>query len=459
MSDYREPPADHTRALDRLAAFEQHAARHQWPAGSPGLQLAGSIVVPGVPALRRRPLLGIVLALFGVVLPFLLAAWVFANRDDLVGFALNPRFLTALIGVAVAVVVVRYLALAEVAHYFRRTPAIGAKTFVAALVVTLFAVPVAWAAYRANDARAMVAEVFAGGSSESLYTPDSAVDPAAITNILLLGGDAGPGRWGMRTDTMIVVSIHQPSGRTALVSVPRNLTRLQFPPGTPLANEFPDGFNQLDSLTNAVFTFVDGREDLLAHYGANGLQPQAVALSEGIGYSLGIEIDDYALVNMEGFVDVIDAIGGLTLDLPQQVPLPPLPGCDLPPNIGPGPVAMDGCIATAYVRSREADSDYQRMQRQRQLLAALGSQVSPTDAASSFGSITGVLGDSMRTSLTAGEFSSLLDRLGNNSAIGESVGLAPPLINPGNPDYDQIKAILRAVENYVLTGTPSGFAA
>jgi anionic cell wall polymer biosynthesis LytR-Cps2A-Psr (LCP) family protein len=120
---------------------------------------------------------------------------------------------------------------------------------------------------------------------------------------------------------------------------------------------------------------------------------------------------------------------------------------------------MDGCLAVAYVRSREADSDYQRMQRQRQLLAALGSQVSPTDAASSFGSITGVLGDSMRTSLTAGEFSSLLDRLGNNSAIGESVGLAPPLINPGNPDYDQIKVILRAVENYVLTGVASGYAA
>jgi LCP family protein required for cell wall assembly len=459
MSDYEESTAGETRALDRLVAFEQHAARHQWPSGSPGLQLAGSIVAPGVPALTRRPLLGIVFAVLGVVLPFLLAAWVFANRDDLVGFALNPRFLTAVIGVAVAVVVVRYLALAEVAHYFRRTPAIGAKTAVAALVVTLFAVPVVWAAYRANDARAMVADVFAGGSSDSLFTPESAVDPSAVTNILLLGGDAGPGRWGMRTDTMIVVSIHQASGRTALVSVPRNLTRLQFPPGSPLANEFPDGFTAHDGLTNAVFTFVDGQPDLLAHYARNGLQPQAVALSEGLGYSLGIEIDDYALVNMQGFVDVIDSIGGLTLDLPEQVPLPPLPGCDLPANIGPGPVAMDGCLAVAYVRSREADSDYQRMQRQRQLLAALGSQVSPTDAASSFGSITGVLGDSMRTSLTAGEFSSLLDRLGNNSAIGESVGLAPPLIDPGNPDYDQIRAILRAVENYVLTNTPSGFAA
>lgn len=453
MSDH-----DQTRALDRLASFEQHVARQQLPNGSPGLQLAGSVILPGLPTLRRHPLLGIVLALLGVFGPFVLAAWAFANRDDLVGFALNPRFLTAVIAVCAALVLVRYVAVAEVAHYFRRSPMIGVKAVIALLVVTGLGIPVALAAYRANDARAMVADVFAGGSTESLFTPETATDPGAVTNILLLGGDAGPGRWGMRTDTMIIVSIHEASGRTALVSVPRNLTRLRFPPGSPLAAEFPDGFTAHDGLTNAIFTFVDGRQDLLDHYGTNGLQPQAVALSEGLGFSLGIEIDDYALVNMQGFADVIDAVGGVTLDVPERVPAPPAPGCNVPATIGPGMVAMDGCLAIAYVRSRQADSDYQRMQRQRQLLAAVGSQVSPTEALSAFGSVTGVLGDSMRTSLTSGEFSSLLDRLGDNSAIGESVGLAPPLINPGNPDYDQIKQILDAIENYVLTGTPSGYA-
>jgi len=119
---------------------------------------------------------------------------------------------------------------------------------------------------------------------------------------------------------------------------------------------------------------------------------------------------------------------------------------------------MDGCLAIAYVRSRSADSDYQRMQRQRQVLAALGSQVSARDALGAFGTVTGVLDDSMRTSLTSGEFSRLLDRLGDSGAIGESVGLAPPLITPGNPDFDQIRGIMDAVENYVRTGTPSGFS-
>jgi LCP family protein required for cell wall assembly len=300
--------------------------------------------------------------------------------------------------------------------------------------------------------------VFAGGSDEPLYVPSApSVDQRAYTNVLLFGGDAGPGRWGLRTDTMILVTVHRDSGRTALVSIPRNLTRLQFPPGTPLATTFPNGF---DDLANAVFPYVSTHEDLMTAYGRDGLQAEAVALSEAIGYSLDIEVDDFALVNMQGFTDVIDAVGGVTLELGSSVDLPPtIPGeRELPPSIGPGPVDMDGALAIAYVRTRYADSDYQRMGRQRQLLAALGSQVSATEAITGFGGVTDVLDDSMRTSLSSGEFSNLLDRLGDNSAIQESVGLIPPLIEPGNPDYGQIRTIIAGVQSAMATGNASGYA-
>jgi len=60
--------------------------------------------------------------------------------------------------------------------------------------------------------------------------------------VLLMGSDEGSDRIGLRTDTMILALVHEASGRTALVSVPRNLTHLQFPPDTPLADEYPDGF-------------------------------------------------------------------------------------------------------------------------------------------------------------------------------------------------------------------------
>lgn len=450
---------DDTRALSGLRNLERNLRGPSIPDGSPAGQLALSVVLPGLASIRRVPIVGVLAFAVGVAMPFVLVVWFFANRDRLLGIAFDERVLLMVAGLGLLIVVARLAAIAEVAHAFRRSPGIGGQTAVATLVVAALSVPVLLVAYRANDARSIVADVFARGSSTPIFTPQgetSGIDPTAVTNVLLFGGDAGPGRWGMRTDTMILVSIHQASGRTSLVSIPRNLTRLQFPPGTPLADRFPNGF---DDLANALFTYVNGRDDLIAHYGADGLQPEAVALSEALGYSLDVKIDDYALVNMIGFSDMVDAVGGVVLELGQPVPLPPDPaGRPLPPSIGPGFVEMDGPTATAYVRSRSADSDYERMGRQRQLLAALSTQVSTTEALSSFGTVTGVLENSMRTSLSSRGFSDLIDRLGDNSAIQESVGLTPPLITPGNPDYERIRSIIDAVQIAIVSGTPSGYS-
>ncbi len=455
MNDRSDPSA-----LRGLSDLEHRLHHPDVSEGSPVSQLAVSVFLPGLAALRRIPVLGVLLFTFGVAVPVVVAAWVFANRDRLIGVALDPTFLLGVVALGLLVVIVRLLAVAEVAHAFRRSPGIGGQTAVATVVVLALGLPVLFASYRANEARGVFSDVFSAGGSGSLFTPAAGgsdrVDPDAVTNILLFGGDAGPGRWGMRTDTMILVTIHEASGRTALLSIPRNLTRLQFPPGTPLAERFPDGF---DDLANAVFTYVSGQPDLVEYYGADGLQAEPVAMSEALGYSLDVEIDDFALVNMQGFTEVIDAVGGVQLELAQEVPLPPsLPGeRALPSSIGPGVVDMDGAMAIAYVRSRQADSDYQRMGRQRQLLAALGSQVSASEALGGFVTVTGVLDDSMRTSLSSGEFSDLLDRLGDNSAIQESVGLAPPLIDPGSPDYEQIRTIVDAIQFAVVSGSPSGY--
>lgn len=459
-----------TRALSGLDGLEQKLRGPDLPEGSPAAQMFVSVLFPGLPTFRRMPPLGLALLVVGLFVPFVAVAWAYAKRDDLIGVALDERFLLGVVVIGLTAVVARLAAVAEVAHAFRRTPGIGGRTAVATLVVVALGLPVLWVAFRANEARGAVANVFASGDGEPLFTPASSgsagdgaaggepVDPDAVKNILLLGGDAGPGRWGLRTDTMILVSVHEASGRTSLVSIPRNLTRLMFPPGTPLADSFPDGF---DDLANAVFPHVSTREDLMTYYGRDGLQGEAVALAQAIGYSLDVEIDDYALVNMQGFLEVIDAIGGVDIQIDQRLPMPgSIPGAkrELPDTLGPGLVHLDGTLAIAYVRSRSADSDYQRMGRQRQLLSALGSQVSATDALRAFGSVTGDLENSMRTSLSSGEFSDLLDRLGDNDGIHESIGLTPPLITPGSPDYPFIRSVIDAVQNAVVTGVPSGYA-
>ncbi|MGB3736139.1 MAG: LCP family protein [Ilumatobacter sp.] len=428
-------------------------------------QLAASIVLPGAPTWRRNAPIAILLLVLGVAAPALLLAWVFVQRSQIVGLALDPTFLLTVMAIGVLAIVARFVAIGEVGFAHRFSPGIEMRTVGALLLTAVLSTPVLYAVTETASARSAVADVFNSDSGEPLFVPESGgitaagvtVDPNAVTNILIVGGDAGPGRWGMRTDTMMIVTVHEASGRMALTSIPRNLTSLQFPPGTPLAAEFPNGF---DDLTNALFTHVNTNPQLVDHYGANGMQPEAMALIEGLGYSLNVRIDDFALVNMQGFTQVIDAVGGVTLELGQTVPLPPsLPGeRALPTAIGPGLVQMDGAMAIAYARSRSADSDYQRMGRQRQLLAALGSQISPTAAAGAFSTVTGVLDDSMRTSLSAGEFDGLLDRLGNNSAISESVGLAPPLITPGSPDYAQIQMIVAGVQQSLIDGVPSGYA-
>src|SRR5687768_13821431 len=170
-------------ALDRLRRFEHDNRPEPQPAapdGSPGVQMATSIILPGLPTIRRVPLLGLLLFTIGVAVPLVLAAWVFAERDDIVSLALEPRFLTAVTVVGCAIVLTRLLAVAEVAHAFRRTSGIAGRTVVATLVVLAMAVPVLLLSLRANQARTMVASVF-GEGGPALYVPQQqAVDPGAV---------------------------------------------------------------------------------------------------------------------------------------------------------------------------------------------------------------------------------------------------------------------------------------
>jgi len=265
-------------------------------------------------------------------------------------------------------------------------------------------------------------------------------------NVLLLGGDAGPGRWGLRTDSMIVVSIDPVTGDTAMLSVPRNLTRLPFPPGTPLAIKFPRGFNDI---ANAVYTYASGHRDIAG--GGDDAGAQAVKL--GIAQLLGMPINYYVLVNMAGFVDVVDALGGIDIDVATQVPSPGNPADakhDVPEYIEPGFQHMDGTIALAYSRSRKADSDFRRMIRQRCVLAAIATSATPLAVATGLPDLVSAFGDAVRTDIPRerlGEFAQLIDRFtaagGLNSV--RTLHLAPPLVSSTRWDAVQIRLLVASV--------------
>jgi LCP family protein required for cell wall assembly len=449
-------------SLDRLAALDTARVPRDIRRVRPD-ELGWAVVVPGGTTMRRAPVLGALLLLMGVLAPLAIATWAVVERDRLLSLVLDQDYLTGIVLVGFAAMLARFAAVTEVTVALRRSPRrrAGAGSVFAYVVLVALSIPVGLGIVRADDARDLVGEVFAdGGSTTPLYVPPvGEAGRPGTTNVLLLGGDEGPGRWGLRTDSMILVSIDEASGRTSLVSIPRNLARLQFPPGSAMAARYPDGF---DDLANAVYPRVFANADLRAEYAIDGLPPEAVALAEGIGYSLGVAIDDFVLVNMQGFLEVVDAVGGVTLTLDRSVPLPPsIPGGKrpIPTSVGPGVVEMDGTLAIAYARSRYADSDYGRMARQRGLLSAMAQQVSVADAALRFGSISDALAGTLRTSLTADEFADLVDSLGGTATVTESVGLVPPLVEPGRPDYAQIKRIVDEVHLAIATGTLSPYTA
>lgn len=280
-------------------------------------------------------------------------------------------------------------------------------------------------------------------------TTTSAPAPEGRWNVVLFGGDAGKGRSGLRTDAMVLVSIDRRTGDVALVSVPRNLARLPMPEGA-LRTKFPKGWTDL---ANAFYGYVARNPGL----GDGSDQAAANALKGALAEALGVPIDNYVLVDMGGFIDVIDALGGVDLTLGKAIPAPGNPYEAKHPVrawFGPGAVHLDGTDALAYARSREGDSDYRRMERQRCLLASAARQVSPGDLLRRYDDLLGAMERSVRSDLTPGQARQLVDLYAKveRGAI-RSLGLAPPLVNTGAPNYAQIREMVAATLEPLATPT------
>ena len=121
--------------------------------------------------------------------------------------------------------------------------------------------------------------------------------PQPWTTILLLGTDEGPGNLGARTDTIILAAIQHGTGRAAAFGVPRNLAQVPLgPKGTPF------------------------KEPINALYGrSGGGETGARNLKQAVSALLGIRVDYYALVNLVGFADLVDALGGVEIVVKERL--------------------------------------------------------------------------------------------------------------------------------------------
>lgn len=257
-------------------------------------------------------------------------------------------------------------------------------------------------------------------------------------NVLLLGGDSGQGRWGMRPDSIQVASIDEETGKTVLVGLPRNLKNFPFADGSVMEEEFPDGFDA--DYLNGVNTWALDHTELFGDAKRPGIDATIMAV-EGI---TGLQINYWAMVNLRGFKSMVDALGGVELNVRQEIPIG-IPGDSFYDHIEPGKQKLNGFEALWYARARHDSDDYSRMARQKCVLTALAGQVSPQQALTNFKAIAEASTEMVATNLPLSEFDDFVDlALKARSQKIASVTVAPPAINTGDPDIDKVQSMVRS---------------
>jgi LCP family protein required for cell wall assembly len=436
--------------------------------GALGLTALGA-VVPGTAFLAAgRRKLG-VLTLAVLLLLIAGAAWLATGgRHTAVRVSVDTN---ALLWIIAAVVVLAVLwAVVVIAGYRMLVPphtSRGRRLLGALVVLVLVAAVVApafWASRLAFAQRDLIAGVFDDNGQSA--TVDDVPDPFGNkkrVNVLLLGGDGGAGREGVRTDTVIVASIATDTGETTLFSLPRNLENLPFPADSPLAEVYPDGFesgDESESLLNAVYR--NGPADHPDILGPTD-NPGADFLKLGVGEALGLHLDYYVLVNLDGFSSLVDALGGITVNVNYYVPVNGIPGTRQLPDsyIAPGPDQhMDGPTALAFARGRFGLTDYDRMARQRCAIDAIVAAADPVTLLRKYQELAATTQDIVSTDIPRSALDDFVDLafLVQDASI-RSVVFDPTLIEPAYPDYDLMRQIVEKTLDPPPTGGGSASSA
>jgi len=201
-------------------------------------------------------------------------------------------------------------------------------------------------------------------------------------NILLLGIDKRDDEpiAGTRSDTIMLASIDPATKSAALVSIPRDMW-VRIPGCTP--REGCSGGQQRINVAHAV--------------GGPELSVQTVSAD------FGLPIQFYARVDFRGFEQLIDALGGVVIDVDWPVKDDEYPTADYGYQriyFGPGPQLMDGASALQYARSRHGTNDFARAGRQQKVLVGLRNRALQLDMLSRAPELVGIVRNSLSTDLS-----------------------------------------------------------
>lgn len=271
------------------------------------------------------------------------------------------------------------------------------------------------------------------GSPDAAGTEDQPYAlPGDLQTFLVMGVDSREGEWG-RSDSMVVASYKPREQRVAILSIPRDL-----------------------------WTYIPGHGyDKINHAYAFGGPALSVETVERL---LGLDIDHWVSIDFDGFVKVIDALGGVEVNPPK--PLYYVDPADrrsgeggLVIDIKPGPQVMDGETALKYARFRnDPEGDVGRMRRQQEIIqAAMKKAASPAIFARA-SQLIPALYETIGTDMTVGEMVKL-------AATGRQALTKPPVTGTIEGDEYLIDGIfyfgadlveLRTAAYELLVGEPPG---
>jgi len=399
---------------------------------------AMTIVLPGLAQLLmgRKWLGRIVLALWLLTVATLVAA-VFVSvyrRSQAISFLTDAGNLGA-IRIGIVVVAALWLLLFVDAwrlgvrgrlrrHHLALVTVFNTGVTIAAVAAVFFA------AQLVNAQREVVKHVFTA-------TKTSAPQQGRY-NVLLMGSDSGKGRFSLRPDSMTVLSVDRATGKSALISLPRNLQNVPFPEDSPMRQLYPYGFNCEECLLNAVYTFASGRPDLYPDSDDPGMDATIEAI-EGV---TGLKINYHILINMSGFDKLVDAVGGVEINVKDRVAIDGV-GRPISGWIEPGVQLLDGRETLWFARSRTGTNDFTRMGRQKCVMNAMLQQLSPQKVLFNAEKLSASSKEMLETDIPASELDLFIElALKTRGTKIVTTSFVPPLINTGNPDFAKIRELV-----------------
>ena len=386
-------------------------------------------------------------------------AWLLVQLNTssmLLAHAIVPGTLQLLLILNVLIVVWRLIAVFE-AFVDRRYPGKPGRLGGVGLLVVILLVAVPHLAVHVYGASAFTTfeRVFGGGATggpddDPGSTGGPTPRPQERVNVLLMGIDSGPNRTQALTDSLMVISL-DPVGQTvSMVSIPRDLVDVPLGNGDTFAPKI-----------NSLLGYANRRPTEFPQGGTR-------ALEDAIGALLGVPIHYYAKVDLAGFVTMVDAVGGVDIDVARPLSDANYGGFGVGPgwSVNVGPHHFDGANALAYARIRRApgENDFTRASRQQEVLIALRDRaVEGGNFVFSLPRLLEAVGDTVRTDLPRErlpEFGALAEEIGGDRAT--QVVMTSPMVRSGGRNHRYGSVVIpvpkRIAEMVAIVFTPPGNA-